>query len=44
VLNNTYFWGKFIGKIVWKSSAVNEEKERIKQLIKPVYEWFRTMK
>ncbi|MEA3458789.1 MAG: hypothetical protein U9R21_08955 [Candidatus Thermoplasmatota archaeon] len=28
----------------WKPSPMNEEKERIKQLVEPVYEWVKTLK
>ncbi|HDQ15520.1 MAG TPA: hypothetical protein ENN45_00495 [Bacteroidetes bacterium] len=28
----------------WKPSAMNEEKERIKKLVEPVYEWVKTLK
>lgn len=28
----------------WKPSPINEEKERIKKLVEPVYEWVKTMK
>jgi len=28
----------------WKPSSMNEEKERIKQLVEPVYEWVKTLK
>jgi len=28
----------------WKPSPMNEEKERIKKLVKPIYEWVKTLK
>ena len=28
----------------WKPSGITEEKERIKELVKPVYEWVKTLK
>lgn len=28
----------------WKPSPMNEEKERIKQLVEPVYEWIKTLR
>lgn len=40
VINDFYF----IADEGWKPSPMNEEKKRVKKLVKPVYEWVKTLK